>query len=282
MPGSNPRALEKARSLPADMLILDLEDAVVPEAKLEAREMVCRHVVTRACGPREVVVRINGLDTPWGKDDLSAAVAAAPDGVLVPKVTSAGDIDRIDEALDAGGAAPGMRLWVMIEMPLAILNIGDIAARARDTRLAGFVIGTNDLAKELTAVPTPDRAAFQVSLALALCAARAHGLVAVDGVYNDIGNTEGYAAECEQGRMLGFDGKTLIHPSQLEIANRVFSPDPADVAQARAVIEAFAVPENQCKGVIKVNGKMTERLHLEQAQRLVAISRAIESAAADG
>jgi citrate lyase subunit beta/citryl-CoA lyase len=277
MPGANARALEKARSLAADMLILDLEDAVAPDAKIEARAMVCSSVAEKTYGHREVLIRTNGLDTEWGRDDLSAAVAVSPDGVLVPKVTSAAEVRQIDQAMAEAGASTTMGLWVMIEMPLAILNIGEIAAAAEDTRLAGFVMGTNDLAKELNAVPTPDRAAFQVSLVLALSAARAHGLVAVDGVYNDIKNTEGFAAECEQGKILGFDGKTLIHPAQLDTANNVFSPDPDDVSHAHAVIEAFALPENQGKGVIKVNGKMTELLHLEQAQRLVAISRAIEN-----
>lgn len=277
MPGANSRALEKARSLPADMLILDLEDAVAPEVKEQARDTISKVVAERAYGTREVVIRINGLDTEWGSDDLAAAVSASPDGILVPKVTCAEDIRQIDLALGNAGAAADLGLWVMIEMPLAILNIQEIAAASADTRLRGFVMGTNDLAKELNAVPTPDRSAFQVSLGLALSAARANGLIAIDGVYNDIQNEAGLEAECEQGRVLGFDGKTLIHPGQLEVTNRVFSPDHATVAHARAVIEAFLLPENQGKGVIKVNGKMVELLHLEQAKRLVSISDAIES-----
>ena len=278
MPGANPRALEKAKSLGADMLILDLEDAVAPEAKAEARQVILDAVNERAYGSREVVIRINGLDTQWGHDDLNMAVAAKPDGILVPKVISGEQVLEIDNALSAAGAPRGLGMGVMIEMPLAILNIQDIAAASANSRLTGFVMGTNDLAKEFNAIPTADRFAFQVPLALALTAARAYGLVAIDGVYNDIKNDEGLIAECEQGRVLGFDGKTLIHPAQLEPANRVFSPDPADIAHAEAVIEAFSLPENQGKGVIKVNGKMAELLHLEQAKRLVAVNAAIQAA----
>ncbi len=278
MPGANPRALEKAKSLSADMLILDLEDAVAPEAKADARQVILDAVNERAYGGREVVIRINGLDTQWGLDDLKMAVSARPDGILVPKVISGEQVLEIDQALSDAGAPSDLGLWVMIEMPLAILNIQDIAAASQRSRLTGFVMGTNDLAKEFNAVATPDRFAFQVPLALALAAARAYGLVAIDGVYNDIKNEEGLAAECEQGRVLGFDGKTLIHPAQLDPANRAFSPDPADIAQAEAVIEAFSLAENQGKGVIKVNGKMAELLHLEQARRLVAINAAILAA----
>jgi len=278
MPGANPRALEKARSLTADMLILDLEDAVAPDAKSEARQVISDVVKERAYGTREVVIRINGLDTQWGHDDLEMAVAAGPDGILVPKVISGEQVLKIDNALTEAGAPADLGLWVMIEMPLAILNIQEIAAAAQNSRLTGFVMGTNDLAKEFNAIATADRFAFQVPLALALAAARAYGLVAIDGVYNDIKNEDGLVAECEQGRILGFDGKTLIHPAQLESANRVFSPDPEDIAHAEAVIEAFSLAENQGKGVIKVNGKMTEILHLEQAKRLVAVNAAIKAA----
>lgn len=279
MPGANPRALEKAKSLAADMLILDLEDAVAPDAKTEAREVISNAVNERAYGAREVVIRINGLDTDWGSDDMQMAVAAAPDGILVPKVESGEQVVELDKALTDLGAPEDLGLWVMIEMPLAILNIHAIAAAAKTTRLRGFVMGTNDLAKEFNAVPTPDRQAFRVSLALALAAARAYGLIAIDGVYNDIKNEQGFEAECVQGNVFGFDGKTLIHPAQLETANRVFSPDPADLEQAAAVIDAFCLPENQSKGVIKVNGKMVELLHFEQAKRLVAIQQAIDEMA---
>lgn len=280
MPGANTRALEKAKTLAADTLILDLEDAVAPEAKDEARDTVCAAVKAGGYGAREVIIRINGLDTEWGLDDMAAAVAAGPDGILAPKVIDGGDIDRLNDAMSRSGAPDTMGLWVMIEMPKAILNIQEIAEAVGRTRLVGFVMGTNDLAKELRAQATPDRVAFQHSLGAAVTAARAYGLVALDGVFNDIGNIDGLVAECEQGRALGFDGKTLIHPSQLEPCNTVFSPDPGDVAQAAAVIEAFAAPENAGKGVIKVNGKMTELLHLEEAQRLVAIQKSIDAFAA--
>ena len=271
MPGANARALEKAASLPADTVILDLEDAVAPDAKEQARSVIMETVSSRPYGNREVIIRINGLDTPWGYDDLAMAAKAGADGILVPKVVSAEQVGELDTALSRADAAAEMGLWVMIEMPLAILNIKDIAAASQTSRLSGFVMGTNDLAKEMNAIATADRAAFQVALALTLTAARAYGLVAIDGVYNDFRDEAGLIAECEQGRMVGFNGKTLIHPAQLEATNRVYSPDPAEVAEARAIIEAFELPENAGKGVIKLDGKMVELLHLEQAKRLVAI-----------
>lgn len=275
MPGANTRALEKARSLAVDVVILDLEDSVAPDLKDTARANVVAAVEQRGFGRRQVFIRTNAVDTEWGAVDLTAAVGAGPDGVLVPKVTSAEHIFSIDGALSEAGAPAALQLWVMIEMPLAILNIHSIAAASKTTRLSGLVLGLNDLGKELNARSTPDRSAFQMAIASTLTAARAFGLIAVDGVFNDIGDEAGLEAECEQGRVMGFDGKTLIHPTQLEVTNRVFSPDPDEVAHARAVIEAFALPENQGRGVIKVEGKMTELLHLEQARRLVAISEAI-------
>lgn len=278
LPGANSRALEKAKTLPADTLILDLEDSVAPEQKAGARDTVCSLVAARGYGKREILIRTNGLDTAWGVDDLAAAVKAGPEGVLVPKVTSAEHVLELDQILDRSGASAELGLWVMIEMPLAILNIGAIAAACQSTRLTGLVLGLNDLAKELNAISTPDRAAYQVAMALTLAAARAHGLIAIDGVYNDIGNEPGLVAECEQGRVMGFDGKTLIHPAQLDTANRVFSPNPEEIAHAKAIVEAFALPENQGRGVIKVDGRMTELLHLQQAQRLLVISDAIEAA----
>lgn len=277
MPGANRRALEKARTLPADMLILDLEDAVAPEAKTEARQIVLTALNERAYGNREVVIRINGLDTPWGQDDLKMAVAAEPDGILVPKITSDYQVLELDRLLSQAGAPHDLGLWVMVEMPLAILNIREIAATAKQSRLKGVVMGTNDLAKELSAIATADRCAFQVPLALTLAAARANGLVAIDGVYNDITDEAGLTAESEQGRRLGFDGKTLIHPAQLETANRVFSPNPEDVAQAEAIIAGFELHENSGKGVIKVNDKMVELLHLARARQLVSVDRAIRA-----
>jgi len=274
MPGANPRALEKAQALPADMLVFDLEDAVAPDAKAEARATVAEAVRSRAYGHRELLVRINALESPWGRADMEAALDAAPDGILLPKVSSAAQVRAADQLLKAAGSGAG--LWAMIETPLAILNIREIAATAQATRLAGLVIGTNDLAKELHALTDAPRTAFQVHLALTLAAARAFGLVAIDGVYNDFRDPDGLAAECEQGRLLGFDGKSLIHPAQLDTANRVFAPEPGAVAQAQAIVEAFALEENQGKGVITVNGKMVELLHLEQAVQLIAIARAID------
>ena len=275
VPGDKARALEKAGSLPADVLILDLEDAVAPDAKAGARETIRNAVGARAYGSREVLVRVNGLDTEWGRDDLAMAVSAGVDGVVVPKMTKGKGVRAVDRVLDDAGASPDLGLWAMIETPLAILNIKKIAKASAKTRLTGFVMGTNDLAKEYNAVATPDRQAFLFSLSAALVAARAYGLAAIDGVYNDIGNEAGLAAECEQGRVLGFDGKTLIHPAQVATANRVFSPSDAELGHARDVVAAFARPENRGKGVISVNGRMVELLHLMQAERLLAIDDAI-------
>lgn len=279
MPGANARALEKAREIPADTLILDLEDAVAPEAKGEARGAIAAALAVGGYGQRELVVRMNGLDTEWGHADLEMAVKSGAHAALAPKVMSARDIERLDAALKKAGAGEDFALWVMIEMPLAILNIHEIAAAAIGSHLTTFVMGTNDLAKEYRARMTPDRAAFQTALQLSMAAARAYGLTAIDGVYNDIKNETGFAAECEQGRDLGFDGKTLIHPSQVEVCNRVFAPSAADVEQARAVIAAFADPANAGKGVLKVNGKMTELLHLDEARRAVALDEAIRALA---
>ncbi|MEL7040562.1 MAG: CoA ester lyase [Pseudomonadota bacterium] len=276
MPGANARALEKAKSLPADVVIFDLEDAVAPEMKPEARETVCAAVKAGGYGPREGVIRINGLDTEWGLDDLKAAIAAGPDAILAPKVIDGGDIDRLNDAMSRAGAPDDTGLWVMIEMPKAILNIQDIAEAVGRTRLTAFVMGTNDLAKELRGVNDPPlRTAFQTSLGLTVAAARAYDLLAIDGVFNGIGDDVGLTAECQQGRLMGFDGKTLIHPLQIDAANQIFAPAEDDVAQAKAVIAAFADPANAGKGVLKVNGKMTELLHLEEAERTVAVAEAI-------
>jgi citrate lyase subunit beta / citryl-CoA lyase len=279
MPGANTRALEKARDLPADTLILDLEDAVAPDAKEEARSAVLAAVKAGGYGKREIVIRMNGLDTPWGHDDLKAIAASGAHAALAPKVTGPRDIERLNTLLREGGAPDTVALWVMIETPLAILTIKDIAAASIGTHLTTFVMGTNDLAKEYRARMTPDRLAFQTALQLTVAAARAYGLTAIDGVYNDIKNESGFRDECEQGRDLGFDGKTLIHPSQLEEANRIFAPSPHDIEQAKAVIEAFADPANAGKGVLKVNGKMTELLHLEEARRVVEMDEAIRALA---
>jgi len=277
MPGANSRALDKARTLDADMLIFDLEDAVAPDAKEQAREAVAASIASGGYGDRELLVRVNPLLSRWFDSDLEVVSSLACDGILLPKVSKPEDIEQLCALLERKRTdkAHAFNCWAMIETPLAILNIREIAATARHTGLKGFVIGTNDLAKELVARSTPDRSAFQTSLSLSVAAARAFNLSVIDGVFNDIENPEGLRWECEQGRTLGFDGKSLIHPGQISIANEVFAPSIQEVNQAKSVIEAFAQPENQDAGVLKVNGKMTERLHLEQAHALVAMHEAI-------
>ncbi len=282
MPGANERALDKARTLPADSLILDLEDAVAPEAKTEARERVCQIVKAGGYGPRELIVRINGQDTEWGKDDLAAAVKAGPQAILAPKVTHADDIAWLDETLSEAGAPAQLQLWVMIETPLSIFNLKEIAAKGETTRLSGFVMGTNDLLKDFRAEPMADRSNLAVTLTLAIAAARAYDLLVFDGVYNDIADADGFAAEARQARSFGFDGKTLIHPSQVEPCNAIFAPAPAAVEQSRAVIAAFSDPANAGQGVLKVNGRMTELLHLAQARHMVAVAEAIAAREATG
>jgi citrate lyase subunit beta/citryl-CoA lyase len=276
MPGSNPRALEKARELPADVLILDLEDAVAPEAKLQARDAVVK-AIQQGFGDREVLVRINGLDTRWWVEDIDAAASARPDAVLVPKVSSPRQLQDLAARLVDMGTDPHVRVWAMMETPLAMLNVRDIAAAALDseTRLAGFVMGTNDLAKDTRARFVPGRAPMLPWLMNCLAAARAYGLDILDGVYNDIGDAAGFAAECRQARDLGFDGKTLIHPRQIEPCNEAFSPTAEEVDAARKIIAAFNLPENENKGVLQVDGRMIERLHAEMARRTVAIADAI-------
>lgn len=277
MPGANAKALEKAKTLPADALLLDLEDAVAPDAKESARDAVAAAVKEKGYGRREVIVRVNGLSTPWGRDDIRAACAAGPDGVLAPKVQSGEDVVALDDALTEAGLDEDATLWAMIETPRAFLSIAEIAAAARATRLSVFVLGLNDLAKETRARASHGRAAFHYAMGLAVAAARAEGLTVIDGVYNDINDAIGFEAECQQGLEFGFDGKTLIHPSQIGVANVIFAPSPDEIARARAVIDAFALPENAGKGVIKVDGRMTELLHLEEARRVVAVAEAIGS-----
>jgi len=276
MPGSNPRAMEKARELPVDGLILDLEDAVAPEAKTQARDAVV-NALKQGFGDREVLVRINGLDTRWWVDDIDAAASARPDAVLVPKVWSPRLLQDLAARLVDMGTDPHVRVWAMMETPLAVLNVRDIAAAALDseTRLAGFVMGTNDLAKDTRAHIVPGRAPMLPWLMNCLAAARAYGLDILDGVYNDLGNAEGFAEECRQARDLGFDGKTLIHPRQIEPCNQAFSPTPEEVEAARRIIAAFDLPENENKGVIQIDGRMVERLHAEMARRTVTIADAI-------
>jgi citrate lyase subunit beta / citryl-CoA lyase len=271
MPGANAKALAKARELPADTLLFDLEDAVAPEAKADARAAISAALGEGGYGAREIVVRVNALTTEWGADDVKAALAARPAGLLFPKIQDAADIEAADRALGSADVA----LWAMIETPLAILNIKEIAAAAQRTRLAVFVMGTNDLAKDMRAAQPADRAPALFALSLSIAAARAYGLTAIDGVYNDIQNETGFLSICQQGKALGFDGKTLIHPTQIAPCNVVFSPAPEEVTQARDVIAAFADPANAGKGVLKINGRMTELLHLAEAQRIVAMAEAI-------
>jgi len=277
MPGSNARAIEKARSLPADAIILDLEDSVAPQSKAMARQQVADAVKAGGFGPREVVVRINGLDTQWWLDDLSAIAHAKPDAILLPKVSSPDQFDHIIERLIDIGAIHELRVWAMMETPLAMLHADRIAAAALDaeTRLTAFVMGTNDLAKDTRTKILPGRAGMLPWLMTCVAAARAYGVEIIDGVYNDLGNAEGFAQECAQARDLGFDGKTLIHPNQIEPCNAAFSPDAAEVAQARAIIAAFDLPESQGKGVVALDGRMVERLHADMARRTVAIAEAI-------
>jgi citrate lyase subunit beta/citryl-CoA lyase len=277
MPGSNARALEKARELPADCLILDLEDAVAPEAKGQAREAIVKALQQGGFGDREVLVRINGLDTRWWVEDLAVIAAAKPDAVLVPKVSDPHQLQDLAARIVDMGTDPHIRVWAMMETPLAMLNVGEIAAAALDseTRLAGFVMGTNDLAKDTRARLVPGRAPMLPWLMNCVAAARAYGLDILDGVYNDLGNAEGFAEECRQARDLGFDGKTLIHPRQIEPCNEAFSPTAEEVEAARKMIAAFDLPENENKGVIQIDGRMVERLHAEMARRTVAIADAI-------
>ena len=277
MPGSNARAIEKARSLPADGIILDLEDAVAPDAKEAARAQVVDAVKAGGFGRREVFVRVNGIGTPWFADDLAAFAHVAPDAILVPKIQSGEQLDHVGTRLLDMHADQRIHIWAMIETPLAVFNIVNIAAAARDSesRLSGFVLGTNDLAKETRARIVPGRAPMVPWLMACVAAAHAYGIDVLDGVYNDIGNAEGFVAECAQGRDMGFDGKTLIHPNQIEPCNAAFSPTPAEVADARNIIAAFDLPENHGKGVVKLDGRMVERMHADIARRVVAIADAI-------
>ena len=277
MPASNARALEKAKSLPADTIIFDLEDAVAPDAKDEAREQACAALISGDYGNRELVIRVNAQETPWFSEDLKQACLNGADAILVPKVLSPDDIIQIATMMEDHDKDRNTSLWAMIEMPLAVLNIGDIAARGAQNRLTTFVMGFNDLAKEMGA--EQDRALFTPAMAQTIMAARAYGLNVIDSVYNDFKDSGGFALECEQARKFGFDGKSLIHPSQIEIANSAFSPSDDKILEARAIIAAFSDPANTGKGVITVDGKMTELLHLKQAEQTVAIADSIAAAA---
>ncbi len=273
MPGSNARALEKAKTLPANSLILDLEDACAPDAKESAREQVAAAVAAGGYGSRELIIRVNGLDTAWGEDDLVAAATAAPHAVLLPKVESAEMVQVAERLLDGHAVPDHTRIWCMMETPRGILHAEEIAGASE--RLGCFVMGTSDLTKDLHARHTQAREPMLTSLAICLLAARAEGLSIVDGVYLDLEDPDGFDASCRQGLELGFDGKTLIHPKQIEAANRVFAPDEAEVAQSRKIIDAFAEAEKQGKAVAVVDGKLVENLHVANARRLVALAEAI-------
>ncbi|MEU4669797.1 CoA ester lyase [Amycolatopsis sp. NPDC023774] len=271
LPGANERALEKAKTLPADALVLDLEDAVAPDAKEAARERVC--AALGSYGTREVAIRVNGLDTEWHDADLRAAASAGPTAVVVPKVNSASEVHNIERALELGGAHEDTKIWAMLETPVAILHAEEIAAAS--SRLTVLVMGTNDLAKELHAAFVPGRGPLLTALSTAVLAARATGKVILDGVYNNVKDASGFEAECRQGRDFGFDGKTLIHPSQLEPCNRIFAPSPAEVDHARRVIAAFDEARAAGRGVVTVDGRMIENLHVEEAQRVLALAEAV-------
>ena len=280
MPASNERALEKAKTLGIDAVIFDLEDAVAPGAKADARERACAAVKSGGYGTRELVIRANGLGTQWAGDDLAAIATSGADGVCVPKVESVQDVEAIRKALAAAGAPGVLSIWAMIETPHGILNVEAICAAARSDNnpVTVILMGTNDLAKETRAEQTPDRLPMVAWLSRCVVAARAHGLDILDGVYNNFRDLEGLEAECIHGRQLGMDGKTLIHPGQIEICNKVFSPPPGEVEEARRIIAAFEEPDNKGKGVINLDGQMVELLHRDMALRTVAIAEAISEA----
>ncbi|TSB21184.1 CoA ester lyase [Streptomyces benahoarensis] len=273
MPGANARALEKAASIPADALILDLEDAVAPDAKADARERVAAAAASGAYGHREVTIRVNGPGTAWHADDLRAAAAAGPDAVVVPKVESAATVREVERALEAAGAPNHTAVWAMLETPRAMLDARAVAAAGE--RLSVLVMGTNDLAKELHAEHVPGRAPLLTGLSLALLAARESGKVILDGVFNDVKDLAGFEAECVQGRQLGFDGKTLIHPAQVAPCNEVFAPSEAQIERSRRIIEAFDEATREGRGVVTVDGRMIENLHVEDARRILALAEAV-------
>lgn len=273
MPGANERALEKAVDLAADALILDLEDAVAPDAKAEARDRVCEAASSGRYVGKEVAIRVNGLDTDWHSADIAAAAAAGPDAIVVPKVNSVADVRAIEKSLKGAGAPGHTKIWAMVETPLAMLRASEIAAASE--RLAVLVMGTNDLAKELQAQHVPGRQPLLTGLGLCLLAARAAGKQILDGVYNDIRDPDGFAAEARQGFEMGFDGKTLIHPSQIDPTNEIWAPSDEEVADARALIATFEEAVAEGRGVVTHNGRMIENLHVESARRILAVADAI-------
>jgi citrate lyase subunit beta/citryl-CoA lyase len=274
MPGSNVRALEKAKSLPADGLILDLEDAVAPDAKEIARKQVCDAVKGGGYGMREIIIRVNGLATPWGYGDIAAAARTGADAILLPKVESADAIRHMEAILKANGAPESMAIWAMMETPRSVLESQHIAESS--PRMTCLVMGTSDLAKELDCAHTRERLPFITSLSLCMLAARAAGLAIIDGVYLDLKDESGFEFACRQGAELGFDGKTLIHPNQIAACNRVFTPKTEDVEWSRKIIAAHAAAAERGEGVAVVDGKLIENLHVESAQRLVKMAEAIE------
>jgi citrate lyase subunit beta/citryl-CoA lyase len=277
MPGSNARAVEKARTLPADGIIFDLEDSVAPDAKPAARDQIAQAVAAGGFGRRELMIRINALDSPWWIDDIAMAGKARPDGILVPKISSVEDLAEVAARLGAVDADRSIKVWAMIETARAVLHAEELAAASRDsgTRLAGFVFGPNDISRETRIRMLPGRAAMLPMITHCILATRLHGLEILDGPYSDIGNPLGFAEECAQGRDLGFDGKTLIHPGQIEACNATFTPPAEEVAYARKIIAAFAQPENAARGAIQLDGRMVERLHADMARRTIAMADAI-------
>ena len=277
MPGANTRALEKAREIAADALIFDLEDAVAPDAKVEARRNVVGAAQSGTYGRREIVIRCNGLATEWGRDDVLAIARSGADAILVPKLEGARDVAEVAAVLEAGGAPKDMAIWGMMETPKGMLNAAEIAGAQR---LVCFVMGTNDLVKDLRAQHTPMRLPMITALGLAMLAARAHGLAILDGVYNDIRDEDGFRAQCRQGVELGFDGKTLIHPGQVGPCNEIFAPSEAELAQSGRIVAAFEAARTAGKGVVTLDGRMIENLHVEEARRRLALADAIRQLAA--
>ena len=273
MPGANPRALEKARTLPADGLIFDLEDAVAPEAKDGARAIVAAALAAAGYAPREVILRVNPLDTVWGHADLAAAATLPLDAVLLSKVENADRVRSSLALLDASGAPPDLPVWCMVETPKGVLAAAEIAAAS--PRVAALVMGTSDLVTDLHAVAKRDRAPLVTALGLVLLAARAHGLAVLDGVHLDLADEDGFGAACRQGRELGFDGKTLIHPNQIAAANAAFAPTAEEVERARRIVAAYAEAERGGKGVVVVDGRLVEALHAAEARRTLALADAI-------
>jgi citrate lyase subunit beta/citryl-CoA lyase len=272
VPANNARAVEKARTARCDVVILDLEDSVGPDEKLQARVAAVEAVRDRRFSSREVVIRTNALSTPWGADDLAAATQAGPDAVLVPKISTASDLAAVRAAML--GDVP---MWIMIEVCAAVLTLKDIAAASAQAGVEVWVIGSNDLAKEMRCSQTVSRPGLQTALSLSVMAARTSGLGILDGVFFEVANADGLATQCADGASLGFDGKTLIHPSQIDAANRAFTPTTAAVAWARAVMAAFDKPENAGKGLVNVDGRIVERLHYDEARYLVQVAEAIEA-----